>query len=163
MRSRFEEAWELKKHLPLDVEGMAGYAKVVSVQLEELVYQADGLNSPSPPINVFHSEKPAIRIALDRWLSEVKTGAFPARASGLRYALFVEDLGALAFRDVVFCFEDERETHELNVLVTGDPFEHDGRWWTPQDWRRMYGIDEFDGELRTWLRCREIPPRDRLK
>src|SRR4051794_30755685 len=56
-----EEAWKLKEHLPLDVPGLAGVAKVVSVQLEELVYQADGLNPPSPPINVFHSEKPALR------------------------------------------------------------------------------------------------------
>ena len=100
-------------------------------------------------------------MGLDRWLNEVKANAFPARAMDLRYALFVEELGALAFRDIVFCFEDGHETYELNVLVTGDPFEHEERWWTPQDWRRLHGIDEIDGELHTWLRCREIPPQDR--
>jgi hypothetical protein len=134
-----------------------GSLVVVSVQLEELVHQADGIRSQSPPIKVFHSEKPAIRVALDRWLHQVKADAFPPRADALRYALFVEELSALAFRDVVFCFEDGRELHEVDVLVTGDPFEHGGRWWTPQDWRRLHGVDEIDGELRTWLRCREVP------
>ena len=126
-----EEAWELRKHLPLDLEGVADHAKVVSVQLEELVYQADELRPQSPPMQIFHSEKPAIRLALDRWLHEVTTDAFSPRADALRYALFIEELGALAFRDVVFCFDDGRETHEQDVLITGDPFEHGGRWWKP--------------------------------
>jgi hypothetical protein len=86
--------------------------------------------------------------------------AAPSQARRVPPWLFSEvmrdlDLGALAFRDVVLRFADGREEHQQDVLVTGDPFDHDGRWWTPQHWRRLHGIDEVDGQLLTWLVCAE--------
>ena len=156
-----EEAWALRSHLPeLPDDPLGGPSTSVAVRLEQLVHEADGLRDPSPTMPVFHDEKIVLRLALDRWLHAVKASAFPQRAFDLRDALFIEDLGALAFRDVVLRFADGREEHQQDVLVTGDPFEHEGRWWVPQSWRRLYGIDEVDGQLLSWLVCSEIEGYD---
>lgn len=151
-----EEAWTLRSHLPaLPEELLGGASTAMAVRLEQLVHEADGLAVQSPSMRAFHDEKIVLRLALDTWLHTVKATAFPDRAWALRDALFIEDLGALAFRDVVLRFADGREEHQQDVLVTGDPFEHDGRWWTPQHWRRLHGIDEVDGQLLSWLVCAE--------
>lgn len=151
-----EEAWALREHLPPSDEPLGGATASVTVRLRQVVEEADGMAPPSPAIDVFESEKGVIRLGLDRWLHAVTWHCFPERAGRLRDALFIEDLGTLAFRDVIFRFEDGHETYEENVLVTGDPFEHEGRVWIPQHWHRErenHGL----GEAKTWLICREWP------
>jgi hypothetical protein len=41
--------------------------------------------------------------------------------------------------------------HE-RVLVTGDPFERDGRWWRPAHW---HAERDENGVLTAWLVCSE--------
>lgn len=156
-----EEAWKLREHLRRTCRDWPASPRSFPFNSKNSSTRRTGSTRNRRRSTSSTPRSQQIRMGLDRWLNEVKANAFPARAMDLRYALFVEELGALAFRDIVFCFEDGHETYELNVLVTGDPFEHEERWWTPQDWRRLHGIDEIDGELHTWLRCREIPPQDR--
>jgi hypothetical protein len=153
-----EEAWLLREHLPTSDEPLGGPSAAVAVRLEQVVLEADGIAQLSPEMPVFNTEKCAICRGLDNWLHAVKADAFPDHAWALRDALFVEDLGELAFRDVVFRFRDGQEAHVQDVLVTGAPFEHGGRWWSPQSWRSLHHIDPLvNGRNVPWLICAETP------
>ena len=76
----------------------------------------------------------------------------------LRYALHVASLGELDFRSVLFQFADGHEERVEQILVTGDPFEHDDRWWRPAHWHAER--DENDIVM-TWLVCSEAPELER--
>jgi hypothetical protein len=152
-----EEAWELRAHLPMSVPDLAGPSKVLQVLIEQVAKEADGVADPIPEANVFRTEEIALAVALDDWLHAVKADAFPDHASALRYALWVSALSSLAFRDVVLRYADGREEHARDVVITGDPFDHDGRRWSPQMWRSLIGIDpEIDGKQVIWLLCSEV-------
>jgi hypothetical protein len=89
------------------------------VGIEHFVQAADEMAPASPGMRLLRSETAAIRSALNAWLDDVTAAKYPRRAWALRHALFVDDLGTLAFRDVVLRDADGTETHERNVLVDG--------------------------------------------
>jgi len=147
-----EEAWTLREYVESSDELLGGPGEALRVLLKEMVEWADGLVDEAPAAAIFHTEKAALAHALNLWLEDVKWENFPPRAIALRDGIFIDQLGSPEVRNVLLHFKDGHDERVREVVVEGDPFQHDDRTWKPQHW---HAEREGDGELIVWLVCSE--------
>jgi hypothetical protein len=87
-RLTLAEAAELADRLRLMAGGsLDSAATVVAVRMEQMVEE-----DPTGParMEMLESEKTALRVCIEGWLTEVGAAELPARVMNLRYALLIE-------------------------------------------------------------------------
>lgn len=152
-----EELAGLIERMPLEHEhAKIGWAawRMASV-LNQLMRAADEIEPDVYLPDIRPSERAAIILAVDAWLTESGYSSLPPRIQALRDGLWLEEVTRAAIRDVRFVFEDGHWKHERGVPVAGDPFWHGGRCWEIQ-----YATAERDenDEIVHWIVCRERQP-----